>query len=98
MPSARSPAPQSPSRGQALLETIAARGAAELSQLREALVAETERADEAEAFAASFLNGSTSTPKRWRPRLKTSSIRWQQLSRISTPPARLKRPLSRSSR
>ena len=51
---ARSPAPQSPSRGRALLETIAARDAAELSQLREALVSETERADEAVAFAASF--------------------------------------------
>ena len=49
---ARSPVPQSP--GRALLETIAARDAAELSQLREALVAETERADEAEAFAAGF--------------------------------------------
>ena len=50
----RPPAPQSPSRGRTLLETIAARDAAEVSQLREALAAETERTDEADTFAASF--------------------------------------------
>ena len=55
-PGARTPAPQSPSRGRALLESIAARDASELSQLRAALVAETERADEAEAFAANFVD------------------------------------------
>ena len=48
--SARPQAPPSP--GRALLESIAARDASELSQLRETLVAETERADEAGAFAA----------------------------------------------
>ena len=53
-PGARAPAPMSP--GRALLESIAARDATEVSQLREALVAETERADNAEAFASSFVD------------------------------------------
>ena len=97
-PGARTPAPQSPSRGRALLESIAARDASEMSQLREALVAETERADEAEAFASSFVDRNTSTPRRWRPRSTTSSCRWRLRSRTVTPRAGLRLPLSRRSR
>ena len=51
-PGPRAPAPTSP--GRALLESIAARDASEVTQLREALLAETERADNAEAYASSF--------------------------------------------
>ena len=53
-PGPRAPAPMSP--GRALLESIAARDASEVSQLREALLAETESADNAEAFASSFVD------------------------------------------
>ena len=50
-PGPRAPAPTSP--GRALLESIAARDASEVTQLRAALLAETERADNAEAYASS---------------------------------------------
>ena len=66
-PGARTPAPQSPSRGRALLEAIAACGASELPQLREAFsVRNGARADEAEAFAESFVDRKyeyTETPE-----------------------------------